>query len=363
MTEMAPHTEEELADIIRTAEGPLAIGGGGTRYRHDVGATLTTKRMSGIQTYEAGALTLVVKAGTRLTEIEDLLAQNGQMLAFEPPRWSDSSTIGGVIATNASGSRRFQVGAARDFLLGVRFVDGRGTILKNGGRVMKNVTGYDLVKLLAGSWGTLGVLSEVALKTLPLPEETATLCIPVEDASQAVQALSLAMKSPYDVTGAAYTPQETHAMLRIEGFPKSVSYRTKALGDWLKAFAAPTVLTGAEARGVWTKLRDCDALEGKEGVLWRVSCKPTDGPAVAKALRAKDWIMDWSGGLIHARLPTEVDPRNALASFQCHATCLSRTPTTFAKFHPEPDLVANYSKSIRDQFDPRGILNQGVMGA
>ena len=178
---ITPHTEEELAEAIVSAEGPLAIRGGATRGLPTEGTPLTTNGLSGITLYEPGALTLVAKSGTPVAEIDAALAAENQMLSFEPfdlagvTRTDGVSTVGGVIASNASGSRRVQAGAARDVLLGVRFVDGRGDIIKNGGRVMKNVTGYDLARLMCGARGTLGVLTEVSLKVLPRPEATATL--------------------------------------------------------------------------------------------------------------------------------------------------------------------------------------------
>ena len=179
---MTPETEAELAAIITGAEGPLRIEGGGTRPIGGAsnGARLSTSAMTGVELYEPGALTLVVRAGTPLDEVEATLAAEGQRLAFEPMDHrgllgtSGTPTIGGVVAANVSGPRRIQAGACRDFLLGVRFVDGQGRIIRNGGRVMKNVTGYDLVRLMAGSYGTLGVLTEVALKVLPAPRATGT---------------------------------------------------------------------------------------------------------------------------------------------------------------------------------------------
>ena len=182
---LRPDTEAELARMLAAADGPLRVQGGGTRPIGGPveGTPLTTSRISGIELYEPGALTMVAKAGTPLAEIEAALAEEGQRLAFEPIDHrgllgtEGTPTVGGVFAANVSGPRRIQCGAARDFLLGVRFVDGAGRVVKNGGRVMKNVTGYDLVKLMAGAHGTLGVLTEVALKVLPVPEMSATLRI------------------------------------------------------------------------------------------------------------------------------------------------------------------------------------------
>ncbi|MBS4010810.1 MAG: FAD-binding protein, partial [Roseovarius sp.] len=209
---MTPKTEADLAEIIRGAEGPLRIEGGGTRPIGALsnGARLSTAGLRGITLYEPGALTLVAQAGTPLAEIEAALDAEGQRLAFEPMDHrgllgtQGTPTIGGVVAANVSGPRRIQAGACRDFLLGVRFVDGRGQIVKNGGRVMKNVTGYDLVKLMAGSYGTLGVLTEVALKVLPRPRSMGMLRIEGLSDAVAVTALCRALASPYEVTGAVH---------------------------------------------------------------------------------------------------------------------------------------------------------------
>ena len=209
---MTPQTEQELADVIASAKGPLRISGGGTRPIGNpvVGEALSTSGLSGISLYEPGALTIVAQAGTPVAEIEAALDSENQRLAFEPMDHramlgtDGMPTIGGVVSGNISGSRRISVGACRDHMLGVRFVDGAGMITKNGGRVMKNVTGYDLVKLLSGAYGTLGVLTEVSLKVLPKPETSATLYLNGLDLSRAVEAMSKALGSPYEVTGAAY---------------------------------------------------------------------------------------------------------------------------------------------------------------
>jgi glycolate oxidase FAD binding subunit len=226
-----PGSEQEVAEIVRDAavrSAGLAVRGGGTRAPEVAGdrPTLSTAGLTGISLYEPGALTLVVRAGTSLEEVEAALAAEGQQLPFEP--WdarplsgrNGTPTIGGVVATNASGPRRVAAGACRDLMLGVRFVDGTGAVVKNGGRVMKKVTGLDLVKLMAGSHGTLGVLTEVAFKVLPRPETAATLVLDGLDAATAGRAMRAALATPCDVSGAAHVAGRT--LLRLEGFEASV---------------------------------------------------------------------------------------------------------------------------------------------
>ncbi|WP_289040699.1 glycolate oxidase subunit GlcE [uncultured Aliiroseovarius sp.] len=374
---MTPTTEAELAEVIAAANAPLRIRGGGTR---DIGAPvdgadLSTRGLTGVTLYEPGALTLVARAGTPLTEIEELLAGEGQRLAFEPGDLrallgtKGRSTIGGVIATNASGPRRIQVGAARDFCLGVRFVDGQGQVLKNGGRVMKNVTGYDLVKLMTGSWGTLGVMTEVSLKVLAIPETEATLICDGQSGATAVVSMAAALGSPFDVTGAAQMNGQT--MIRLEGLEQSVAYRAKALQDGvLQGF---DIIDGDASAALWSDLRDLKPFAGKDGAVWRVSVKPSDGPALVRELAAlsPDAIYDWGGGLIWLRVADEGDAgahmiRNDLSHIGGHATLVRASAEARASvpvFHPEPASIAALTRGLRAKFDPRGILNPGLMGA
>ncbi|MFN4129839.1 MAG: FAD-binding protein [Paracoccaceae bacterium] len=360
---MRPANEAELAEVIRDAVGPIVVQGGGTRSVGScAGAVLETSGLSGVALYEPGALTLVAGAGTRLAEVEALLAAEGQRLPFEVPdmrgllgRVGDS-TLGGVVAANASGPRRVQAGACRDSLIGVRFVDGAGMVIKNGGRVMKNVTGYDLVKLLAGSWGTLGVLSEVSFKLLPVPEAGATLILSGLSDVQAVQAMAAALGSPFEVNGAAHWPGEG-TFLRIEGFSASVAYRAGQLQRHLSAFGDLEVEAGT-AR--WAGIRDVAPFHGRSGDVWRLAVKPSDAPAVAAGLEAEAVLYDWGGGLIWALVAPGTDLR-ARPAFQGHATRIRGAgPGAFA---PEPPGVAALTKGLRAKFDPRGILNSGLMGA
>ncbi|MCV2876952.1 FAD-binding protein [Rhodobacteraceae bacterium XHP0102] len=372
---MQPKSEAELADLLAAAQHPVAIRGGGTRPigRAAAGEVLSTVALTGVTLYEPGALTLVAQAGTPVAEIEATLAAENQRLPFEPMDHrallgtEGTPTIGGVVAGNVSGPRRIQAGAARDSLIGVRFVDGAGTVIKNGGRVMKNVTGYDLVKLMAGSYGTLGVLSEVSFKLLPEVEASACLILEGLDDARAIAALARALASPYEVTGAAHIPNRggtSRSMIRLEGFSKSVAYRADALRALLADFAAVEVITDtATVRQIWKDQRDVTAFAGQSGDVWRISCKPSDGSGLAAKIKG-DIIYDWGGGLIWAMVPEGYDLRASLGAFAGHATLIRASEGTRARiptFHPEPAPLAALSEGLRRKFDPKGILNTGLM--
>jgi glycolate oxidase FAD binding subunit len=360
--------EQELAEQIAGAAGPLVIKAGGTRDVSVPGEVLSVAGLSGIALYEPGALTMVAQAGTPVAEVEAALAAENQRLAFEPVEYcgvmgtQGVPSIGAVFATNNSGPRRISVGAARDFLLGVRFVDGQGHIVKNGGRVMKNVTGYDLVKLMSGSYGTLGVLSEVSFKVLPKPETEATLVLHGLDDRAAVAALSRAMGSPFEVSGAAHGAQ---TVLRVEGFEASVAYRIGQLRNLLKAREMSVMEADASAR-FWRGHRDVSDFAGAAGDVWRVSCKPSDAPDLVAKAGAEARLLDWAGGLIWLRMAQGADLRARLGAFDGHATLVRAEPGTKARlgvFHAEAPGVAKLTRGLRARFDPRGILNAGLMGA
>lgn len=361
---LSPATEDELADLVRAARGPLSVRGGGTRGGGGRGEVLTTAGIAGIVLHEPGALTLVARAGTALSAVEDVLAAQGQRLAFEAPDLrgllgtEGESTIGGVIATNASGPRRVQAGAARDFLLGVRFVDGTGAVVKNGGRVMKNVTGYDLVKLMAGSRGELGVITEVALKVLPVPAATATLSVATGEAT-ALAALTAALSSPFDVTGAACLPGRG-ALVRIEGFAASVDYRAGRLRDLLSRHGSVEVETDpARNAALWKAVRDVEPFHGKRGDIWRISVRPSHGIEAARRLGAVGLLFDWGGGLVWALMPEGTDARARLDGLPGHATLVRAAPETTARIGarpPESPAVEALIQGLRTRFDPRGLF-------
>ena len=380
-----PGTEAELSEAVRTATGPLAIQGGGTRgiLGPDNGETLCTHGVNGISLYEPGALTIVAGAGTPMSEIEEALAGEGQMLPFEPMDHrrllgtDGTPTVGGVTAANISGPRRLRAGACRDSLIGVRFVDGSGQVLKNGGRVMKNVTGYDLVKLMAGSFGTLGVLSEVSFKLLPKVDAVGTLTIEGLSPSAGVAAMSAALASPFEVSGAAMIhaveSEQSKVYLRLEGFDASVRYRAEKLQKTL-AKHGESIFSLADTE-LWSSVRDVHAFEAKPNV-WRASIKGGDAPALLERMEAVgdfEAMLDWGGGLVW--LASAADESSAetfhnslqseVARLGGHAM-LVKSPTNLKRrvsvFQPEVPALQSLAKGLRSQFDPRGILNTGVMG-
>ena len=357
--DLAPATEAEVSEVLADCHArcrPLRIAGGGTRVENrSLGDPLSLSRLSGVVTYSPAEMTLIARPGTPLTDIRTMLAAEGQALAFEPPDMrpilghNGTPTLGGMVAANASGPRRLLAGACRDHLLGVRFVDGQGRVLKNGGRVMKNVTGLDLSKLLAGSYGTLAVLTEVVLKTLPLLPARTTLAFPGTDDATALRIFTAALSTPFEVSGAAHVGGTV--WLRIEGLESQLAYRRDRLLALL-AEHRPEV----DENAPWEAIRDVAHFAGGDP-LWRILCKPTSAPGLCDRLRAMggDCSLDWGGGLIWYR--GHGNPR-ALAP---HATLLRRDGAVGPAFPPLPDAVARLQDGLRRSFDPAGILNPGLM--
>ena len=375
-----PTSEADLAEAIRSASSPLRIQGGGTRPiggKSD-GDVLTTSGLSGITLYEPGALTLVAQAGTPMAEIEAALDAENQILPFEPMDHrallgtTGTPTIGGVVGANVSGPRRVQAGACRDSLIGVRYVNGEGEAVKNGGRVMKNVTGYDLVKLMAGSYGTLGVMSEVSFKVLPKPDFTTTLVANGLDWAATSEMFSKAMGSPYEVSGAARLPKGSqHAdhgsvVLRLDGFEASVKYRTTALTEYLQKhnISIDTALSDqAENTALWKSVRDVGPFAGLDQDIWRLSIKPTDIQKLDRITDQENVVLDWAGGLVWAAVAPGTDVRSKMADIGGHATLMrTSNPTDIPAFHPEAAPLAKLASDLRAQYDPKGILNPGLMG-
>ena len=358
-TSLMPSSESDIRDLLISETEGLHIAGGQSRLQATEEKVISTCALTGIVEYEPGALTMVAKAGTPLSIINETLQKENQQLAFEPPEYKHilnllgHSTIGGVFATNASGSRRIQVGAARDHLLGVRFIDGLGRVVKNGGRVMKNVTGYDLVKLMAGSWGTLGIITEVSFKVLPIAETQVTLQI----ASREASILTRAMNTPYDVSGTFYDVDSGFAYIRIEGFDKSVKYRMQQL---LKEFSdfEIDIFDAEESKKFWSDVNNLAFLKNMQGDLWRISVRPTDGIQIIKKLDPKASYLDWSGGLVWLRVEEGFNVREKMQKMSGHAMCLSGS---FNQFHPISTIEKTMSTSIRKKFDPKMLFNQQVL--
>jgi glycolate oxidase FAD binding subunit len=337
--------------------------------------------VSGIVDYAPEELVVTLRAGTSLREVEALLAQRNQMLAFEPPdlgallgRAAGEGTLVGALMGNFAGPRRLSAGAARDHLLGFSGVNGRGEAFKSGGRVMKNVTGYDLSKLIAGSWGTLAVLDEVSVKVLPAPDQTRTLILRGLDDTAAVTAMCAAMGSPHEVSGAAHVGDRT--ALRMEGVAPSVEARLKGLRELLAdTKAAIEELGTLESRAFWSEVRDGTPLEAAlDWMVWRLSCPPTEGPAIVSRIRGQRpearFFYDWSGGLVWLALPPGADAdhllvRSAIGPTGGHATLIRAPEAVRAAvpvFQPQPPALAALAQRVKESFDPKGLFNPGRMG-
>ncbi len=359
-------------------------------------ATLDLSALSGVTLYEPAELVLSAKAGTPLAEIEALVDASKQELAFEPMDYGPLlgtaaciGTIGGALAANLSGPRRIKAGAARDHFLGFSAVSGRGEIFKSGGRVVKNVTGYDLCKLLAGSWGTLAAMTDVTIKTLPRAETDETLLVLGLDAATAGKAMTAAMGSSADVSAAAHLPAPVATgvaaiasaggavtALRLEGVAPSVEHRKGLLERLMAPFGSLGALRDTASRTLWRAIRDVApfAASGPAGnrIIWRISTAPSRavevGCALADELQA-DVLYDWAGGLIWAALPPAEDGaagpvRAIVAVVGGHAT-LIRAPVAVRAavdvFTPETAALSALTKRLHDSFDPRGVLNTGRM--
>jgi glycolate oxidase FAD binding subunit len=361
-------------------------------------ATLDLSGLSGVTLYEPAELVLSAKSGTPLAEIEALVAANGQELAFEPMDYGPllggttaAGTIGGALSANLSGPRRIKAGAARDHFLGVSAVSGRGETFKSGGRVVKNVTGYDLCKLLAGSWGTLAAMTDITIKTLPRAETEETILLFDLDDAAAGKLMAAGMGSFADASAAAHLPAPLAVRIaeiatargavtafRLEGVAPSVVHRKAVLEKLAAPYGAIGMLGEAASRALWRAIRDVApfAANGPAGArdLWRVSTAPSRGAEIGRTLaeRAQAEILyDWAGGLLWAALPSSDDARAGLvrttvATAGGHAT-LIRAPAAVRAavevFEPEPPALAALTKRVRESFDPRGVLNAGRMWA
>lgn len=390
MADLMPRDEAEAAAMIAEAAGSrrrLAIRGGGTRsgLGRAVGNDMVigTGGLVGITLYEPAEMVLSARAGTPLREVEARLAAAGQGLAFEPmdhrPLFGTTGepTIGAVAACNISGPRRVAAGAARDSLIGVRFVNGRGEVVKSGGRVTKNVTGLDLVKLSAGAHGTLGLLTEVTFKVLPRTPHAATLVFEGLSDGAAIEVLTTALGSPFEVSGAAHLPAGIGAplaqtLLRLEGFEASVAYRARRLGERLADYGVPARLAGEAATRLWRQVRDCELLaEPREREVWRVGVAPSKAAALLARLGPIEDLrhyFDWGGGLIWLSAPAGRDLagplRAATAALRGYAMLVRAAPerrAAVAVFEPLAPPLMRLTAGIKASLDPAGILNFGRM--
>ncbi|MGA0532371.1 FAD-binding protein [Hansschlegelia sp. KR7-227] len=388
---VAPLDEAGIEAAIHDAaaqKAPIVIRGAGTRSGLgrpvQAATTLTTERLTGITLIEPSELVVAARAGTPVAEVEAALAEKGQRLAFEPSDLralygtSGEPTVGGLVATNASGPRRVYAGAARDALIGVRLTTGRGETIRSGGRVMKNVTGYDLVKLAAGSHGTIGVVTEATFKTLPIPETETTLVLEGLDDSRAVEALCGGMGSPFEVTGAAHLPATADAaartLFRLENFESQVRYRAGALEALLKPYGAASRLDRDASRTLWRQVSDAASLLGDPGhAVWRVSVAPPQAAEVVARLGSlvAAHLYDWSGGLIWVAVAPGDDAGSArlrpiVAAARGHATLVRASDAIRAAidvFEPQPAALARLTREVTAAFDPAGVLNPGRMHA
>jgi glycolate oxidase FAD binding subunit len=397
---------KDVEQAVRAAiasEQPLEIIGHGSKRMIGqpmaTNALLDLSALNAVTAYEPNELIITVQAGAPLADVLSLIDSKNQQFAFEPVNTSvllgtpNIGTIGGMIGAGLAGPRRIKAGAARDHLLGAHAVSGFGDSFKAGGRVVKNVTGYDLCKLLAGSWGTLAVMTEVTLKVMPKPESERTLVLRGLDHTAANKAMTMALGSPFDVSGAAHLPSSAFGgsvgglgdlgsrhdavtLLRLEGITASAAHRAAALGKVLAPFGVAEILEDAASAGIWSSVRDVQpfAANGALGAwpVWRIACPPASGGALGQALARDtggDVIYDWGGGLIWAALPPRADAQAALVRQRVdalggHATLVRASDEVRRNvdvFHPQHGGLTGLSERVRASFDPKRILNRGRM--
>ncbi len=396
---LTPQSETEARDMVQAALAAgdsMDIVGGATKagIGREMTATsrLSTAGLSGIVTYDPAEMVMTAKAGTPLATVQAALGEHGQMLAFEPMDYrgllgaAGQPTIGGIFAANVSGPRRFVSGAARDSLIGVRFINGFGEVVMAGGRVMKNVTGLDIVKLMAGSFGTLGLLSELTFKVLPTPQDSATVIVSGPDDERASEIMAAVMGLSLEVSGAAFLPESCKARfldgtfsdggavaLRLEGLAFSVRERLEKLVAAVSGHGSIRQLDNKETTRLWSEIRDVIAFQSQQHKpLWRVSVAPMAGAKLLNALRMEtgvDGYYDWQGGLLWLQMEADCDARALRAliwnvggghALLVRASAEDRRNNDI--FEPQSPAVAELNKRIRLKFDPNGIFNPGRMG-
>ncbi len=401
MTTFTPSNEAEVIAAIAWAaaeQSPLEIIGNGSKRAigrpSQAEHTLDLRHLSGVSLYEPEELVLSAYAATPLKEINLHLSRKGQQLAFEPMDYgpllgqpAGQGTIGGVLATNLSGSRRLSAGAARDHILGVKAVSGRGELFKSGGRVVKNVTGYDMSKLMAGSWGTLAVVTELTFKVLPVAETETTLAVRGLLDEEATAAMAQALGSSAEVSSAAHLPEgiadkvaggalgsDAATLLRLEGFPPSIAYRLNLLEHLLRNAGELQVIEGEKSKAIWRDIRDCIPFaDGSDKPVWRVSMAPSQAHRLTLELRRNTpatSFYDWQGGLVWLRMEggnPEADAIRAMIRHfgGGHATLVRASPSVRAAtpvFEPPLPALAALTTRLKAEFDPGAILNPGRMG-
>jgi glycolate oxidase FAD binding subunit len=384
----SPQNETELADIVRSAASDrrtFKIVGRGTKRglgRPVVAdAILDLSQLAGIVRYEPDELIITARAGTSIAEIETALDERNQRLGFEPADWSAlygtptrASTIGGVLSADASGSARLRYGAARDHLLGFRAVNGSGALYNAGGRVVKNVTGFDVPKLFCGAMGTLGPLIEVTLRLVPRASDTATLAIKDVEPEMGLGFLRRIWSSPLEPTGLAYVPKiavaafaalgdigEGAALIRIDGAAGPLADKIGLLKTLLDGREA-TLLSGTN--GVFARIASGEAFADRTDDIWRVFVPPASAGACARKLAVSLWLADWAGGALWIA-GGEADVIHAVAQdFGGHAVLMRASAGTRARisvFPPEEPARAALTRRVKDAFDPQGLFNPGRM--
>lgn len=398
-----PGDADALAELVTDAhanERPLALVGAGTKQA--LGKPLPPAQpvdlsaFTGISLYEPEELVLAAGAATPMREIEAALADKGQDLAFEPPDLgpllggpANAGTLAGALACGLAGPRRVSAGGARDHLLGAQLVTGKGERIRAGSRVVKNVTGYDLPKLMCGSYGTLAAMTQVTLKVLPAAEATRTVLLRGLTPETGVAALTAGLQSAYAVSGAAHIPRAAaHAakghlpvtdtsltLLRVEGAPTSAVHRADKLArEVVGGYGSADILDDAASRPLWRAVRDVAPLLGGAGrAVWRVAVPPAEGARVAGQLADLDanarWYLDHGGARIWLDLPEGEDARHgavraALAGTDGHATLIAASEAVRRRaqvFQPQDSGLATLTQKVKAAFDPAGILNPGRM--
>jgi glycolate oxidase FAD binding subunit len=340
--------QEQVKAAAATA-APLCIGAGDSKSfygRAPVGERIDVSTHRGIVSYEPTELVITARAGTPLRAIEQTLADNNQMLAFEPPHFGATATLGGTIACNLSGPRRPYAGAARDFVLGTRIINGRGEILRFGGEVMKNVAGYDVSRLMTGALGTLGILLDISLKVLPRPETELTLAQQTST-QQALDRMHALSRLPLPVSASLYDGDTL--FVRLSGTARGVdAARDRVGGD--------EVAQGAE---LWSQAKEHrHAFFAPQQPLWRLSLASTAAPLGIHG----QWLYEWGGA--QRWLLGHADARAVRSLAQAHgghATLYRGDPDREQVFHPLPAGLMNLHRRLKQAFDPHGIFNPGRM--